>query len=835
MVVVGTGVAGLTAALDLGRRRAVGAGDHQGRGPTRPAPSGRRAASRWCVTSATPATRSPTHIEDTLVAGAGLSDPVAVELILTEGPAAVQRLIARGALFDAGPDGLLRTREGGHSANRVIHAGGDATGAEIERALLAVRGLPSVLAGHQALDVVLDGSGRARGLSVLAPGRSRRADPQPRRGAGHRRRRSSLRGHHQPRGRHRRRAGHGAARRCRAGRRRVHAVPPDGAVDRARRPRAPAAGHRGGPRRGCRADRRRGCPDHARASTRWPTWRRETWCRWPFPGGWPVRRAASPTTSSWTRPGSPASVFARRFPTVSAACALAGVDPSTEPIPVAPAAHYHCGGVLTDLDGRTTVARPVRDRRGRPHRAARGEPAGVELAARGPGDGGAGRRRGRRRGRRSPSARPAELILTPVPGADPGGSVRAAGDDERGRRHRPGPGRAARRAVDVVDGVRIARAGDGRRPLVGGDREPGPGGVGPAGGRGRARPSPAAATSATTTPIARRPGSDRCWSVQRRRSWSTPRSADLRPAVGMGLTAADPAGDRRRRAGPGPGRIGVIDLALAEDLRDGPDVTTAATVPADQFSGPRSPRGSRACWPAGRWRWRCSSIGARFGGDVRRQRGAGRRDAGPRRTGADLVRGRRPGILTAERTALNLLTHLSGIATATRAWVDAVAGTGARIRDTRKTLPGLRALEKYAVRCGGGVNHRMSLGDAALIKDNHVAAAGSVRAAIAAVRVAASVDPAGGRGRHPRPVRRGAGGRRRTGSAGQLLDRRHGRGGAPRARRRPRPVRLEASGGLTLARASEVAATGVDFLAVGALTHSAPALDLGLDLTASVA
>ena len=87
---------------------------------------------------------------------------------------------------------------------------------------------------------------------------------------------------------------------------------------------------------------------------------------------------------------------------------------------------------------------------------------------------------------------------------------------------------------------------------------------------------------------------------------------------------------------------------------------------------------------------------------------------------------RPPALLTAERTALNLLTHLSGVATLTRAWVDAVDGTGARIRDTRKTLPGLRALEKYAVRCGGGVNHRMSLGDAALIKDNHVAAAGSV-------------------------------------------------------------------------------------------------------------
>ena len=144
-----------------------------------------------------------THIEDTLVAGAGLSDPIAVELILTEGPAAVQRLIEHGALFDAGPDGLLRTREGGHSANRVIHAGGDATGAEIERALLAVRGLPSVLAGHQALDVV---AGRLRpGARALGAGagRSRRADPQRRGGAGHRWRRSSVRGHHQPGRRHR--------------------------------------------------------------------------------------------------------------------------------------------------------------------------------------------------------------------------------------------------------------------------------------------------------------------------------------------------------------------------------------------------------------------------------------------------------------------------------------------------------------------------------------------------------------------------------------------------------------------------------------------------------
>src|SRR6202011_5289266 len=99
------------------------------------------------------------------------------------------------------------------------------------------------------------------------------------------------------------------------------------------------------------------------------------------------------------------------------------------------------------------------------------------------------------------------------------------------------------------------------------------------------------------------------------------------------------------------------------------------------------------------------------------------------------------GLLTAERTALNLLCHLSGVATATAACVDAVAGTGASIRDSRKTLPGLRALQKYAVRCGGGVNHRMGLGDAVLIKDNHVAAAGSVTAAVAAVRAHAAALP----------------------------------------------------------------------------------------------
>lgn len=192
--------------------------------------------------------------------------------------------------------------------------------------------------------------------------------------------------------------------------------------------------------------------------------------------------------------------------------------------------------------------------------------------------------------------------------------------------------------------------------------------------------------------------------------------------------------------------------------------------------------------------------------------------------------GRTRDLLTAERTALNLLSHLSGIATVTRRWVDEIEGTGAKIRDTRKTTPGLRKLEKYAVRCGGGVNHRMSLSDAAMVKDNHVVAAGGVVEAFEAVRK-----------RHPElpievevdtldqllPVVA-------AGAELVLLD-----NFTPERLRaavllvgRNEPygrTRLEASGGLTLDQARAAAETGVDYLSVGALTHSAPILDVGCD------
>jgi nicotinate-nucleotide pyrophosphorylase (carboxylating) len=196
------------------------------------------------------------------------------------------------------------------------------------------------------------------------------------------------------------------------------------------------------------------------------------------------------------------------------------------------------------------------------------------------------------------------------------------------------------------------------------------------------------------------------------------------------------------------------------------------------------------------------------------------------------VSGPAPAVLGAERTMLNFLTHLSGIATATRAWADAIAGTGAAVRDTRKTTPGLRALQKYAVRCGGGQNHRMGLGDAALVKDNHVAAAGGVGAAVRAVRSSAAdglvveveCDSVA-------QVREALA----AGARFLLLDNMSADSlrEAVAVARGYDGVRLEASGRLRLANAREVALTGVDYLSVGSLTHSSRVLDLGLDFAAA--
>ncbi len=190
------------------------------------------------------------------------------------------------------------------------------------------------------------------------------------------------------------------------------------------------------------------------------------------------------------------------------------------------------------------------------------------------------------------------------------------------------------------------------------------------------------------------------------------------------------------------------------------------------------------------------------------------------------VRGPVPALLTAERTALNFLCHLSGVATATARWVDALAGTGARVRDTRKTTPGFRALEKYAVRCGGGVNHRATLSDMALVKDNHVLAAGGVVPAYDAVRARYPGLPVQVEVTTLDQLRELLD----AGAPEILLDNMTTAQMAEAVQIAGGRARLEASGGLTLARAREVAGTGVDYIAVGALTHSAPVLDIAMDL-----
>jgi nicotinate-nucleotide pyrophosphorylase (carboxylating) len=184
-------------------------------------------------------------------------------------------------------------------------------------------------------------------------------------------------------------------------------------------------------------------------------------------------------------------------------------------------------------------------------------------------------------------------------------------------------------------------------------------------------------------------------------------------------------------------------------------------------------------------------------------------------------------LLTAERTALNFASHLSGVATATAAWVAALEGTRARVLDTRKTLPTYRALQKYAVRCGGGVNHRFSLSDRAMVKDNHVLAAGgvvpayeAVRAAYPDLRVEVEVTDLGQLEELLA-----------VGCTEILLDNMDSPTMAEAVRITAGRATLEASGGLTIERAREVAETGVDFISVGALTHSVKVFDIGMDLS----
>lgn len=268
----------------------------------------------------------------------------------------------------------------------------------------------------------------------------------------------------------------------------------------------------------------------------------------------------------------------------------------------------------------------------------------------------------------------------------------------------------------------------------------------------------------------------------------------------------------------------LVDLAISEDLMGGTDVTSLATIPEIQISEldlvTRSPGVIAGINIAALVFLSVASKKM----DIELCVEDGKKVEA--NTCLLTAKGSTIELLTAERTALNFLGHLSGIATTTNKWVNEISGTNAKVRDTRKTTPGLRLLEKYAVKAGGGTNHRMSLNDQALIKDNHIVASGSIKSAVEKVKdkfpeleFEIEVDNLDQLNEALAVEAKLI-----------LLDNFSIEDLKKAVVTVNKKAKLEASGGITLENARKIAETGVDFLAVGALTHSAPVLDIGGDL-----
>lgn len=281
----------------------------------------------------------------------------------------------------------------------------------------------------------------------------------------------------------------------------------------------------------------------------------------------------------------------------------------------------------------------------------------------------------------------------------------------------------------------------------------------------------------------------------------------------------------------------VVTAALDEDLGPAPgrDVTTQATIPT-------------TAWVRGSVVARADGVVAGLAAVAETMDQVARRlhldavstqvrvqDGDRVEAGTTLADLNGPGqvVLIGERTALNLVSRASGVATHTARWTQALEGTGARVLDTRKTTPGLRELEKYAVRCGGGVNKRMGLFDCAMIKDNHIVAAGSLAGAVEAIRSRFPEVPVQVEVETWSQVEEAIGAGVRFLMLDNLEPSRMVQFVTRLRAREPEigKVWLEATGGLTLANARDVAQTGVDFMSVGGLTHSSPILDIALDLT----
>jgi nicotinate-nucleotide pyrophosphorylase (carboxylating) len=269
--------------------------------------------------------------------------------------------------------------------------------------------------------------------------------------------------------------------------------------------------------------------------------------------------------------------------------------------------------------------------------------------------------------------------------------------------------------------------------------------------------------------------------------------------------------------------LALVELAISEDLMGGTDVTSLSTIPETQIS---------ELDLVARKKGVISGIDVAslvfYSINSKIQINQKVKDGSEVEENQTILTAKGPttDLLTAERTALNFLSHLSGIATLTNKWVKEVAATSASIRDTRKTTPGLRILEKYAVRCGGGKNHRMSLNDQALIKDNHIVAAGSILKAIEKVKDKFPELPLEIEVDNLDQLQEVL----KTDIKLILLDNFTIEDLQRAVSLNNKKAKLEASGGITFENARKIAQTGVDYLAVGALTHSAPVLDIGGDL-----
>ena len=840
VIVVGSGIAGLTAALRLRQRV-----DRVLLVTKTVLPEGSTQWAQGGIAAALDPADSPDeHLHDTLVAGAGVCDQEAVRILVSEGPARVRELVALGAQFDRGPDGEISlTREGGHHRDRIAHAGGDATGKEISRALIAaldaVLDDPGIEVLEHALVVdllqdrdarvcgvtlhvigegQLDGLGAARARAVVFAtggiGQVYSATTNP-----------SVA------------TGDGLAAALRAG-----AVIADlefvqfhptvlwlGEGSRGQQPLISEAVRGEG---AILVDRdgvpfMQGVHELADLAPR-DVVSRAIVARMAQTGADHVYLDARHLGKEFLE---------TRFPSILARCRELGFDPVTELLPVAPAQHYASGGVRTDPAGRTSLNGlyacgevSCTGVHGANRLASNSLLEGLVFAHRIADD---------------ITARLSAGDLTPSEPVVHGNDTTLVASTER---------TAIQRAMTLGAGVvRSADSMARATKTLGAIAEAAKGSTA----------DPEAwetsnllhvgqlLTAVATLREETRGGHVRSDFTDRDDAHWLGNTQAVREADGSITTSFHPvaAGVVRPQHTPGrpllhpPVPVAnafpelkaqvVVEGALDEDLGGFPglDVTTCATVPATQRSTAHvvaRADGVVAGIPLISLVFR--AVTARLGStevDVELLRQDG--EAVSKGDVIGILRGSTRAILVGERTMLNVISRLSGIATHTRQWADALEGTGAMVLDTRKTTPGLRALEKYAVRCGGGTNKRMGLYDVAMIKDNHKLAAGSVSAAFEAVhRDFPAVDIQVEVTTAAEALEAVAAGARfllcDNMSVGRL------RTTVEALRGSGEKVEIEATGGLTLEVARDYGQTGVDFLSVGGLTHSSPILDIALDL-----